>query len=261
MSGSSDPNQNPPADPNAPQPKPGDENRPDATRVFPTLGADANQWAQPAGSQPQGPQGQQPQGQPYDPNQQQWPVPPQPGQQHDPNQQWGAPQGPPPGQPYDPNQQWPQQQPWGPPPGQPYPQQPGQPWAPPPGQQWGPPPGQPYNPNQPYQPPGKQGGGLSKLVLGGIAAVALAIIAVVVIAVLMISGKDKLDQNAAQDGVKKVLSDSYGLSDVSDVKCPSGVTVETNATFTCSVKIGGEDKKVTLKFVRDDGTYEVGRPS
>ncbi|MGW4242891.1 DUF4333 domain-containing protein, partial [Nocardia sp. NPDC004722] len=73
--------------------------------------------------------------------------------------------------------------------------------------------------------------------------------------------KDQLDNSAVQSGVQKVLKDSYGIDDVQNVSCPSGQKVQVDKTFDCTLKVGGENKKVTIKITKDDGTYEVGRPS
>lgn len=241
--------------------KPADD---EATRVFnpPPAGQQApgQQWGQqwPGQQPPQEPQwGQQP-------------------TQQAPNQQWGQ-QQPPPGQPWGqqpatpaPGQNWGQQQP---------PQTPGQSWGQPaggqaPGQQWGqqqPPAGQqPYGAGQQQYPPQYGGsfpqstagsGNKSKLPLIIGAVVAVLVIAGIVVAALMLLGTDKLDQKAAQEGVQKILTESYGAQDVTDVSCPSGEEVKKDAQFTCKVKVDGEDKTVTVTFTDDEGTYEVGRPN
>ncbi|MEV5650819.1 DUF4333 domain-containing protein [Nocardia sp. NPDC052254] len=172
-------------------------------------------------SQPSWPQQPPAQPQPWEPTQQQWGQPPQPSQQ-----QWGQPvQG---------------QQPWG----QQQPEQPGQ-------QQWGQP-----EPQLTVTPAKKSRKGL---LIGGIGALVVVVVAVVLAFVFL--GSDKLDNKAVQDGVQKVLKDSYGIDDVESVSCPSGEKVETGATFDCTLKVGGEQKKVTVKITKDDGTYEVGRPN
>lgn len=187
------------------------------------------QWAQPGGQQPWGqsqPQwGQQPQ-QPW--GQPQW------GQQSQPS--WPQQQ---PSQPWDSTQQqWTQQQP--------------------PQQQWG---------QQPQQPPQDQWGQLQTkakkpkrgLLLAGAGAAVVIVVGVVLAFVFL--GGDTLDNKAVQGGVQKVLKDSYGIDDVSDVNCPSGKDVKVGNSFSCSLKVGGEQKSVTVKVTKDDGTYEVGRPS
>ncbi|WP_040796796.1 DUF4333 domain-containing protein [Nocardia higoensis] len=201
-----------------------------------------------------------------------------------PTQQWGG-QTPPPAQPTqqwaDPNQpqaqwgqtpgqpQWGQtggqpQQPWGQTPGQPQPQQQ---WGQTPGQQpqqaWGPTPGQ--APQQqwgqaPGQQPPRSGGGKTGLIIG-LAVVGVLVLGGIVTLVLLLTATDKLDQTAVQNGVSTVLKDSYGITDVADVSCPSGQKVEIDSTFQCTLKVNGENKKVNIKVTKEDGTYEVGRPS
>ncbi|MFI5775611.1 DUF4333 domain-containing protein [Nocardia sp. NPDC051570] len=208
------------------------------------------------------------------------------GRNNDPTQQWGGQQPPGSGGPtqqwsQQPQQQWGQQQGWTPVPpsqwgGQSQPSWPQQPqagqqawdpaqqqWAQP-GQQWGQPQpqwsGQPQpswdQQQPPAVPPKKSRKGLF-IALG--AAVVVVIVAVVLAVVLL--GSDKLDNKAVQDGVQKVLKDSYGIDDVQGVSCPSGQKVQVGKAFECTLKVGGEQKKVTVKITKDDGTYEVGRPN
>ncbi|MFI7002144.1 DUF4333 domain-containing protein [Nocardia sp. NPDC050175] len=220
--------------------------------------------------------------------------PSEPGEgRNDPTQQWGgqqAPGGTPQwGQPQtpasaQPTQQWgdqqPPQQPWAP-----QPQQPAQPqWGQQPTPQWGQP-GQPSQPQwgqaqpqdwqqgqpqpqwgqqqpqwgQQQQPP--QSGGKGKGLVIGLVVLGVVVIGAIIALVLVLTSKDKLDQSAVQDGVKKVLTDSYGIQDVADVSCPSGQEVKVDATFDCNLKVSGEAKKVTIKITKEDGTYEVGRPN
>ncbi|APE34492.1 hypothetical protein BOX37_11600 [Nocardia mangyaensis] len=216
------------------------------------------------GGAAQPPQGGQPpqQAQPTqhwgDPNAQQppqqWGQPQQPGQQP----QWGQqpPQGVPP-QPTGPQQQWGQTQPppqdwnaqganaqqqWG---GQPPQQQ----WGQQPQQQWG----------QQLQP--QPSGGKGKGLVIGLVVAGVLVVAAIIGLLLVLFASDELDQSAVQDGVSRVLVESYGIADVSDVSCPSGQEVKVDATFTCDLKVSGEDKQVTIKVTKDDGTYEVGRPN
>src|SRR5262249_18388463 len=116
------------------------------------------------------------------------------------------------------------------------------------GQQW----------PQPQQPPaGKRKTGL----IIGLVVLALVVLGGVGAGLTWALSKDQLDNKAVQSGVQKVLKDSYGIDDVQDVSCPSGQKVEVDKTFDCTLKVGGESKKVTIKITKDDGTYEVGRPS
>ncbi|MFF0488319.1 DUF4333 domain-containing protein [Nocardia sp. NPDC004068] len=180
------------------------------------------QWGQPQGWQPVPPQQQQQWGQ----SQPSWPQQPPPQSAWEPTQQqWGQ------------QPQQPQQQQWG---------QPQQQW----GQQQ-----QPWDQQQ-LQPAKKSRKGL----FIGLGALVVVIVVAIVLAVVFLSSS-KLDNKAVQDGVQKVLKDSYGIDDVQDVNCPSGQKVEVGKTFDCTLKVGGEAKKVTVKITKDDGTYEVGRPS
>ncbi len=97
------------------------------------------------------------------------------------------------------------------------------------------------------------------LIFGGIGAAVVVVVLVVLGFVLF--GGDKLDNNAVAQGVQKVLKDSYGIDDVQSVSCPAGQKVTVGHTFDCSLKVGGEQKTVTIKVTKDDGTYEVGRPN
>ncbi|MGW6696870.1 DUF4333 domain-containing protein [Nocardia sp. NPDC055049] len=189
------------------------------------------QWNDPNAQQPQQQWGQQPQ-------QPQQPWGQQPQQPTGPQQQWGQTQPPP--QDWN-NQAANAQQQWG----QPAPQQQ---WGqqPAPQQQWG---------QQPSS------GGKSKGLIIGLIAAGVLVVAAVIGLILVVFSSDELDNAAVQDGVSRVLKDSYGIADVSDVSCPSGQAVEVDATFTCELKVSGEAKKVTVKITKEDGTYEVGRPN
>lgn len=75
-----------------------------------------------------------------------------------------------------------------------------------------------------------------------------------------------LSQSSVQDGVQRVLTDQdsatgYGLNDVKDVSCPSGMKAEAGETFTCLVSVDGQNKRVTVTVTDDDGTYEVSAPT
>lgn len=75
----------------------------------------------------------------------------------------------------------------------------------------------------------------------------------------------ELDVNQAQIGVQQILTDpiaGYGRSNVTDVECNNGrnPTVKSGASFTCEANINGAERRVTVVFKGDNGTYEVGRP-
>lgn len=135
--------------------------------------------------------------------------------------------------------------------------------------QWGQQPGQDqwsqqqqqFGQGQPFPQQQPAGSGKSKaplFILIGV--VVLALIGGVVAAVVLLGSKDKLDQSKAQEGVKKVLDESYAIKDVSDVQCGSDMKVEVGKTYSCDLKVSGDSKKVDLKITKDDGTYEVSRP-
>jgi hypothetical protein len=127
---------------------------------------------------------------------------------------------------------------------------------------------QPYGYQQPQQgypqgnrqwnatPPAKS----SKVpfIVGGVV-IAVIVAAGVVYGVTTLGG-DTFDKSAVQDGVARIVTQSFGAIDVSDVSCPSGQKVETGATFTCDLTVDGESRSVTVTVKDDQGTYEVGRP-
>ncbi|BBX87488.1 DUF4333 domain-containing protein [Mycolicibacterium aubagnense] len=104
------------------------------------------------------------------------------------------------------------------------------------------------------------------LLIGGV--VAAVIVAVVGVLGFLWPGffvTTKLDVNAAQSGVQKVLTDEtngYGAKNVKDVKCNNGADpeVKSGQTFDCDVNIDGTKRTVKVTFKDDNGTYEVGRP-
>ncbi|GAB3127197.1 hypothetical protein GCM10027289_04390 [Tsukamurella serpentis] len=217
---------------------------------------DPNQWSQQGWQQPHdktqiAPQygGQPPYTPGGDPNQgaaQQWPGQQQgqwPGQQpqgQSPQAPWpGAQQG-----------QWPGQQQYG------QDQFGGQ-------QQFG---AQPYGPQFGQQP--APGGAPKKSKTGLIVGIAAAaIIAIVVIALIiafatgLIGGK-KFDNGKVNEGVTKVLKETYNEGDTTNVSCKTdGVKVKAGESFTCDATVGGKQKKVQVTVVDDEGKYRVGAPS
>ncbi len=239
----------------------------------PSSDPSANQpWQQqPSGSEPTtaAPQWQPPA---YDPQQQQYPqYPQQPAYQ--PPQEYQQPTEYNP-QAYPQQGQYPQpagydqsgQYAYGQQPGQ-YGQQPGQ-YAQP-GQY-------PQQPGQYGQQPGQfgapgapEGSKRSLAVIGGV----IGLLAAIIVAVVLVLGfwkpgffvTTKLDIDAAQTGVQRILTDEsngYGAKNVKNVKCNDGQnpTVKKGGTFDCEVSIDGTKRQVTVTFQDDDGTYEVGRP-
>ncbi|UOX86574.1 DUF4333 domain-containing protein [Amycolatopsis sp. FBCC-B4732] len=71
---------------------------------------------------------------------------------------------------------------------------------------------------------------------------------------------DVLEQQSLQDGVVKVLNENYGEPDVKNAQCPSNEAARNGTTFDCTVTIGGQEKKVTVRVLNDRPEYEVGAP-
>ena len=131
-------------------------------------------------------------------------------------------------------------------------------------------PGQFGQPGQYGAAPGAEEGSKRSLaVIGGV----IGLLAAIIVAVVLVMGfwkpgffvTTKLDIDAAQTGVQRVLTDEangYGAKNVQNVKCNDGQnpTVEKGGTFDCEVSIDGTKRQVTVTFQDDSGTYEVGRP-
>ncbi|MQA63893.1 MAG: DUF4333 domain-containing protein [Actinophytocola sp.] len=203
-------------------------------------------WAQQPGMggypPPSGPQPQQPG---YEQQWQQQPGGGYPFSGPQPQQPQQPQQAPQPGQLPGYEQQW-QQQPGGgyPPPGQP-------PYGYPGGyQQYGQPPMQ--------QPPKKSKAplwiGLGLVVVLGVAAVVLWVWP----ALLM---SKVFDAKSVEQGVEQVLGENFEVEQGS-ASCPAEQEVKQGHTFTCTVKIGGEDKNVPIKVLDEASPprYEVGNP-
>ncbi len=97
------------------------------------------------------------------------------------------------------------------------------------------------------------------LLIGGIAVAVVAVGGVSAWLLGAFAG-DTLDEKSVQDGVVHVLNESYGEPDVKNAKCPSGQAIENGATFDCSVDIGGQPKKVTVRVLNTSPEFEVGAP-
>ncbi|MEV6442139.1 DUF4333 domain-containing protein [Amycolatopsis sp. NPDC051716] len=143
------------------------------------------------------------------------------------------------------------------------------------------PPSQP-TPQQPAPGPGQQyGGGFQPTQYGGLGAFAVEpqkkpkpkkplLIAAVAVLVLALGGGaawllgafrgDVLEQQSLQDGVVKVLNENYGEPDVKNAQCPANEAARNGTTFDCTVTIGGQQKKVTVRVLNDRPEYEVGAP-
>lgn len=164
---------------------------------------------------------------------------------------------------------------------------PGQPqgwWQPQQPPQQGPPP--PAAPHGPPGPPGRQpsyGGGFQSQ-YGGLGAFGAApapappkkggrrrlLIGLAAVAVLAGGGAagwltapfqgDVLDPESAQDGVVRVLRESYGEHDVSDAQCPADQEIRAGHTFECTVEVGGRPRTVSIRVLNDKPEFEIGAP-
>jgi hypothetical protein len=71
---------------------------------------------------------------------------------------------------------------------------------------------------------------------------------------------DVLDRGSVQDGVVRVLRESYGEGDARDAQCPKGQPTKTGTTFECSVTVAGQPKKVSIRVLNDKPEFDVGAP-
>ncbi|MFD5090129.1 DUF4333 domain-containing protein [Amycolatopsis thailandensis] len=236
----------------------------------PQWGQQPGYGQQPGGAQPpSGPQqqpqwGQQPQQDPSQTQQQQ----PQWGQQpapYDPSQQQpGYPQQPG----YDPSQTQQQQPQWGQQPQ--YGQQPGYPQSGPQQQpQYGQPQQQPgqYDYGQ-GQFPGTQGETQDKPkskkgLFIGIGALVVIIAAVGILGFVTPGwfNTQVFNNTQMQTDVQKLLTETYGIKEISAVTCPSGQEVKDGVKFTCTATIEGKPQEVPITVKGDSGNYEVSPPA
>ncbi|MEV7548049.1 DUF4333 domain-containing protein [Amycolatopsis sp. NPDC089917] len=247
----------------------------------PQWGQQPGYGQQPGGAQPpSGPQqqpqwGQQPQQDPSQTQQQQ----PQWGQQpapYDPSQQQGYPQQQPG---YDPSQTQQQQPQWGQQPQ--YGQQPGYPQSGPQQQPGYPQSGPQQQPQygQPQQQPGQYDYGQSQFpgtqgeaqdkpkskkgLFIGIGALVVIIAAIGVLGFVTPGwfNTQVFNNTQMQTDVQKLLTETYGIKEISAVACPSGQEVKDGVKFTCTATIEGKPQEVPITVKGDTGNYEVSPPA
>ena len=77
--------------------------------------------------------------------------------------------------------------------------------------------------------------------------------------------KKVFDEQQVSQGVTDILTGNppsgYGLTDVTDVTCPSGQPVQAGTSFQCTLKLDGESTTVTVRVQDDNGLYQVDPPS
>ena len=99
--------------------------------------------------------------------------------------------------------------------------------------------------------------------IAAISGVVVVIIIILLVTAFVAPGFAKtkvLNASSVQDGVQKILTDTYKVTDVSKVSCPAGQEVTNGGTFTCRATIAGKDTDVKVTITDDNGTYQVGRP-
>ena len=107
--------------------------------------------------------------------------------------------------------------------------------------------------------PGRSGAQSKKPLI--IAGSVIAVVAVVAAVLYFAFGRTTtLDTTAAQDGIRTVLTESYGATNVSGVSCPQNIEVKAGTSVDCTLTVDGAFKKVTLTFLNDDADYEVSLP-
>ncbi len=70
-------------------------------------------------------------------------------------------------------------------------------------------------------------------------------------------GETVIDDVKTEDAIEQNLKTSAGEK-VTSVDCPSGVEVEAEATFDCTVNLaGGEQKTAQMKILNEDADIEL----
>ncbi|MEH3155104.1 MAG: DUF4333 domain-containing protein [Gordonia paraffinivorans] len=98
-------------------------------------------------------------------------------------------------------------------------------------------------------------------VIGGVVALVVVILAITAFWAPGFAVTTELSRSAAENGVRSVLVRDYQATDVSNVRCPDGQKVAKGSSFRCSATIAGAQQQVTVTFLDDNGTYQVGRPA
>lgn len=70
-------------------------------------------------------------------------------------------------------------------------------------------------------------------------------------------GKSVIDDVKTEDAIEQNLKSSASKK-VTAVDCPSGVEVEVDATFDCTVTLaGGKEETATMKILNEDADIEL----
>ena len=69
-------------------------------------------------------------------------------------------------------------------------------------------------------------------------------------------GGTEIDAAKTEDTIKAELERSAGLK-ISEVDCPTGIEVEVDSTFECTLTADGEEKSARLRILSDDADLEL----
>lgn len=100
----------------------------------------------------------------------------------------------------------------------------------------------------------------------GVGVVAVELLVLLVAALVLGTGNStELDVAQAEAGVTRVLTDpvdGYGAQGVSAVRCNDGKnpSAEKGSSFTCTGSVNGDQRRIDVVVVDDDGTFEVDWP-
>jgi NAD(P)H-hydrate repair Nnr-like enzyme with NAD(P)H-hydrate epimerase domain len=86
-----------------------------------------------------------------------------------------------------------------------------------------------------------------------------AALAALVLAALAVAGcgETVIDDAKTEDAIEQNVEDSLGKR-VSSIDCPSGVEVETGASFDCTITLAdGKEETATLEILNEDADIEL----
>lgn len=129
----------------------------------------------------------------------------------------------------------------------------------PPGQQWPThPPGQGYPPLP--EPAAPKKSAMASWIIIGAVVVILGMVAVLGFVTPAFFVTRVFDKVAVQQGVQRVLTESYGIPAVGSVTCGENIEVIVGASFDCEAIVDSETVSVPVRVTSNDGNYEVGMP-
>ncbi|MGK5737899.1 DUF4333 domain-containing protein [Micromonospora sp. URMC 103] len=130
-----------------------------------------------------------------------------------------------------------------------------------PAPRWTPAPPQ-WGPAGPVPETGRPRRGVPPKIVAAIAGPVVLAVALVAVLGLVWPGflnRKVFDTAALQRGVLTVLRENYQL-DADEVACPVAPRVKVDNRFSCSARVAGEPRTVTVRVTSSDGRFEVGRP-